>query len=207
MTVDLLCLVADKNIAAAVRGLLSKPRRLGITRIDHDVIVHPERDPGCFHNGPEFLRGMRSQADHGLVVLDHAWSGVPTDSASELEGQLEHGLALVGLEGTVRAIVIEPEIEAWVFSGSSHVPKALGWKGRRSMREALNEQDLWSSDQHKPADPKRAMEWALRQARIPRSSSIYGELATRVGTKNCTDRAFIRFRRILQEWFPAPPRD
>ena len=203
MKADLLCLVADKNIAAAVRGLLSKPKRLGITLIEHEIIVHPERDPGCFHHGPEFLRGMRSHAHHALVVLDHAWEGVPADSASDLESQLEDRLALVGLEGVARAVVIQPEVESWVFSESNHVPKALGWKGRRSLREALDAQGLWLIDQRKPSDPKGAMEWALRQARIPRSSSIYGELAMHVGTKNCKDRAFVKFRQILQAWFPV----
>ena len=204
MKVDLLCLVADKNMAAAISGLLSRPESLGTRAIKCRVETHPRRDPGCFHEGAEFLRGRHSEAEHAIVVLDHAWAGVPADSGHELEALLEGQLARAGIEGWARAIVIEPELEAWVFSGSIHVSEALGWKDRDpSLREALTSQSLWPDDHHKPPDPKVAIEWALRQVRVARSSSIYGELASKVSTTNCTDRAFVRFRQILQEWFPA----
>ena len=204
MTTDLLCLVADKNMAAAISGLLSRRKRLGIRPIEHDLIVHPQRDPGCFHQGTEFLRNFRTEAEHALIVLDHAWEGVPADSGPEVERQLEQRLAQAGMEDWARAVVIEPELEAWVFSGSSHVAAELGWTGpSRNLRRALHEQDLWPSGHDKPPDPKRAMEWALRRVAIPRSSSIYRQLAAKVGTKKCTDRAFVRFRGLLQDWFPA----
>lgn len=204
MTVDLLCLVADKNMAAAISGLLSRPESLGIRAIECRVERHPRHDPGCFHEGAEFLRGRHAEAEHALVVLDHAWAGVPADSGHELEALLEGQLAHAGNEGWAKAIVIEPELEAWVFSGSIHVSEALGWKDREpGLREALASQSLWRDEHHKPTDPKAAMEWALKQVRVPRSSSIYGELASRVSTTNCTDRAFVRFRDLLQDWFPA----
>ena len=204
MTLDLLCLVADKNMEAAVNGLLSKPKRLGIGNIEHRSLIHPEHDPGCFLRGPELLRNLRSEAARALVLLDRTWDGAPSGSGTELEEDLERRLSLAGLEGWARAVVIEPELEAWVFSGSSHVAEELGWSGRRpGLRKALESQLLWPTSQLKPPDPKVAMEWALRQAQKPRSSSIYGALAGAVGTKKCTDRAFVRFRGLLQDWFPA----
>ena len=204
MTADLLCLVADRNMSSAISGLLSRPESLGIQNIEYRLETHPRRDPGCFYEGAEFLGSQRSEAKHAIVVLDHAWSGVPADSGHELEALLDNRLARAGIEGWARAIVIEPELEAWVFSGSIHVSEALGWRDRDpSLREALTLQGLWPDDHHKPPDPKAAMEWALRQVRVSRSSSIYGELASRVSTTNCTDRAFVRFRQTLREWFPA----
>ena len=204
MTADLLCLVADKNMEAAVSGLLSRPRALGIRPIARELMVHPERDPGCFHNGVEFLRGLRSRAEHALVLLDLAWQGVPAESASELEGQLETNLARAGMTDWARAVVIEPELEAWVFGRSRHIPTALGWpESSEGLRSALAANGLWPAEDHKPPDPKAAMEWALRRVAIPRSSSIYRQLAVKVGTKKCTDRAFVRFRTLLQNWFPA----
>ena len=41
MTADLLCLVADKNMEAAVSGLLSRPRALGIRPIARELMVPP----------------------------------------------------------------------------------------------------------------------------------------------------------------------
>ena len=204
MTANLLCLVADKNMSAAISGLLSRPESLGIQTIEYRLETHPRRDPGCFHEGAEFLWSQRSEAEHALVVLDHAWAGVPASSGHELEVMLEDRLARVGIDGWAKAIVIEPELEAWVFSGSIHVSEALGWKDRDpGLREALALQSLWPDDRPKPPDPKAAIEWALRQVRVSRSSSIYGELASTVSTTNCTDRAFVRFRQVLQEWFPS----
>ena len=203
MTADLLCLVADKNMEAAVSGLLSRPRALGIRPVAREMMVHPERDPGCFHSGVEFLRGLRSRSEHALVLLDLAWQGVPADSGPEVETQLEERLARGGMDGWAKAVVIEPELEAWVFSDSSHVQTALGWAtGSTGLRDALETQGLWPAQAHKPPDPKMAMEWALRKARMPRSSSIYRQLAATVGTKKCTDRAFVRLRGLLRDWFP-----
>ena len=88
MTVDLLCLVADKNMEAAISGLLSQPTRLGIGPVSHRTIVHPERDPGCFLRGPEFLRGFQSEAAHALIMLDHAWAGAPVGPGEEMESDL-----------------------------------------------------------------------------------------------------------------------
>lgn len=204
MTADLLCLVADRNMSAAISGLLSRPESLGIQTIEYELETHPRRDPGCFYEGAELLVSQRSEAEHALVVLDHAWDGAPADSGHQLEALLEGRLAEAGIEGWARAVVIEPELEAWVFSGSIHVSEALGWKGRDpGLREALASQRLWPDDHDKPPDPKAAIEWALRQVRVARSSSIYGELASKVSTTNCTDRAFVRFRQTLREWFPA----
>jgi hypothetical protein len=47
------------------------------------------------------------------------------------------------------------------------------------------------------------MEAALRHLRRPRSSSIYAQLAERVGLERCMDPAFIRLKEVLQSWFSA----
>lgn len=200
---DLFCLVADKNMQAAVSALLDRPESLGIRAIQQESVVHDRRDPGCFHHAVDFLRGYRSRAEHALVILDYQWDGVPADSAAEVETLLETNLERNGMGGWARAVVVEPELEAWVFSGSPHVASVLGWSGRSpDLREALTGQELWATGVDKPDDPKAAMEWALKQVRHPRSSSIYRELASKVSTQYCTDRAFQRLRELLRDWFP-----
>ena len=54
--IDLFCLVADKNMEAAVSGLLDRPESLGIRRIERQVVIHDRRDPGCFHDAPDYSR-------------------------------------------------------------------------------------------------------------------------------------------------------
>jgi hypothetical protein len=45
------------------------------------------------------------------------------------------------------------------------------------------------------------MEAALREVRIPRSSSLYGQLAEKVGLQRCADESFRRFGNVLVSWF------
>lgn len=194
---------------AAVSALLDRPQSIGIRPVTHRIGTHPERDPGCFHKGPDFLRLFRSQARHALIILDFAWDGAPASTGIHLEKALDRKLNQAGMGEWAKAVVIDPELEAWVFAQSPHVARILGVEGTAAgLRKELENRALWARDEAKPRDPKAAMEWTLRQTRQPRSSSIYGRLATKVSTASCADRAFVRFRSQLQEWFPpeGPPR-
>lgn len=200
--IDLVCLVADKNLEAAIEGILRRPEALGIREVRFELIVHPHRDPGCFHQPTALLNGYRDRARHALVVLDQAWEGRPANTAVDLERLLEDSLSRSGLADWAHALVIDPELEIWVFSDSPHVEKALGWREDDApLRAALAAQDLWPGEQLKPPDPKAAVEWALRRAKKPRSSSIFRELAGKVSFSRCQDRAFLRLRQLLGEWF------
>ena len=201
---DLFCLVADRNMEAAVSGLLGRPKSLGIREIQYYVRVHGFRDPGCFHKPHDVLKLFRSNARQAIVMLDQAWDGVPCDSSEETEESLRQRLRMAGMSAWACPIVIEPELEAWVFSGSPHVESILGWSNRSPrLRDALEARGLWKAGDAKPQDPKAAMEWALSEVRVNRTSKIYGTLAQRVSTSNCTDRSFRRLRRLLRQWFPA----
>ena len=100
-------------------------------------------------------------------------------------------------------VVIEPELEAWVFSASPHVSRVLGWKDQSSvLREALKKRDFWKPGDPKPADPKAALKYVLGKTGKSRSSSLFRELAQKASTKGCQDRAFLRLKNLLQDWFP-----
>jgi len=203
---DLVCVAADRSIEAAMQAMLDRPEALGIRAITFETLVHPERDPGCFHDPAALLAGYGGRSEHALVVLDCAWDGAPINAAPELEAMLERRLATIAPPGWARAVVIDPELEAWVFSDSPHVATTLGWPGStEDLRSALEAERLWDSGRTKPNDPKRAMDWALRRARIPRSSAIFRKLASRVSFQRCQDRSFLRLREILREWFAAQP--
>ena len=204
MTLDLLCVVADKNIEAALRGLIGRTKALGIRDITAELLVHRHRDPGCFHRPGELLEVFKAEAAHALVVLDFAWEGVPSPTAELLEMQLQENLARQGYSPWAVALVIGPEIESWVWSPSPHVDAALGWRGRSpTLRQALRAQGLWPVGLPKPPDPKAAVEWALYRSHTPRSSSVYGQIARRASTRNCSDRAFVKLKETLRGWFPT----
>ena len=201
---DLVCLVADNSMQAAVSELLDRPHALGIRSITKEIPVHQERDSGCCYAPMKVLRAYRGSAKHALIILDHDWDGVPETTGAALESFIEERLERDGIEGWAVPVVIDPELEAWVFSDSPHVEKVLGWTNRNpTLREALEQQKLWGPKDSKPADPKAALEWVLKTAgRRPISSAYFRNLARRVSTKRCQDRAFLRFRKLLQDWFP-----
>lgn len=199
---DLVWLVADKNMEAAARGLLGRPAALAIRPLVCEIVVHPRRDPGCFHDARAILDGYRDRAEHALVMLDRAWEGAPAANAADVESQLEATLERgCGVEWA-KAVVIDPELEAWVFAQSPHVDRALGWEARQpSLRQMLEQSGLWPQQEDKPSDPKRAVEHALRAVHKPRSSSIYRQLAETVTLQGCQDRAFRRLTTLLRAWF------
>ncbi len=200
---DLAVLVPDKNMEAAVRGLLSRRRSLGLRPLRFEMYVHVERDPGCFLRGNDFLRPMAGRFAHGLILLDRVGSGQENKTRQSLEDLVTTRLASSGWGDRAKAIVLDPELEVWVWSDSPHVDRLLGWEGRRpDLRTWLRNERMWLAGESKPSDPKAAVQRVLRRVRKPRSSAVYEGLARSVSLRNCTDPAFVRFRQLLAEWFP-----
>ena len=200
---DLVILVPDKNIEFAVRGLLSRPESMGIRRPSYAIYAHPERDPGCRLRADDFLSVFAKQFSHALVIFDLEGSGGQDQGRKALEEDMEGRLARKGWTDCA-AIVIDPELEIWVWSDSPEVDSVLGWTGRNpSLREWLRDRNLLADDAVKPLRPKEAMEACLRESGRKRSSSIYEELASRVSFNRCTDPAFEKLKSILQTWFGA----
>lgn len=200
---DLLVLVADANIEFTIKGLLTRPQALGIRPITARVLPHPERDPGCLLRAPEFLRAFRNQYQHALVIFDREGCGRDTHSREELEAELERRLA-PHWGKLAAAVVLDPELEVWLWSDSPHVDRILGWEGREpDLRSWLVQEDYAEQREAKPGRPKEAVEHALRLARKPRSSALYRKLAGTVSFQRCTDPAFARLLDVLRIWFPA----
>jgi hypothetical protein len=201
---DLVILVADRNMEAAAGGLLSRPEALGITPVSRALFTHPERDPGCFLRGHEFLRPMQRRYARCLMMFDRAGSGREERTREDIERIVEERLSRSGWKGRCAAVVLDPELEAWAWASSPEVDACLGWQSRGpSLRRWLQDTALWPADAVKPYDPKAAIETALREVRKPRSSAVYGRLARQVSFERCADPAFLKFRRVLRSWFGA----
>lgn len=202
MSADLVILAPDKNMEAALRGIISRNESVGIPPISFDLFVHPERDPGCLHRAHDFLRPFLGSYDHALVVFDRIGSGQETLASTDLETTVLGKLSNSGWGDRAKVLVIDPELEVWVWSDSPHVADCLGWRERPDdMRSWLAHQQLWPLRDAKPHDPKHAVELVLRQVGRPRSSAIYGQLASTVSFQRCTDIAFRSLIATLQKWF------
>jgi hypothetical protein len=200
---DLVVLVADKNMEFAVKGILGRAQAMGTREPNSVIHVHPEKDPGCLLRGHEFLSLFQKQFAHAMILLDFEGCGQERSDREALEAAIEERLSQSGWGGRAAAVVIDPELEMWVWSDSQQVDAVLGWQGRSpDLRSWLKAKNFLQEGQAKPERPKEAMELALRTVRKPRSSTLYFQLARQVSVERCVDSAFLKLKTTLQAWFP-----
>ena len=205
---NLIALVADRDIQETLTRLFHRTEALGFSRFPFQITRHPGRDSGCRADAANFLRQFLHSHRHSLVVFDRKGCS-STSSREEIERGVESDLYRNGWERRARAVVIDPELEHWVWSGSSVVSSALGWEqGHDALRSWLSKKGLWDDGPPKPADPKAAMIHALQGAPRPnrrrRSARVFGEIAAGAPLGSCKDPAFEKLKATLREWFPDP---
>lgn len=201
MEKDLIVLVADKNMQFALDGLLSRYHALQIIPITYDIYVHPLRDPGVYRQSINFLRLFHKQYRYALVFLDREGSGQEQKSANQIEDEIRRNLENNGWPGRAEVIVFDPELEIWAWVNSPHVATSLGWNNFTSLETFVKERDFWTEEVSKPNRPKEAVEAALKEKRIQRSSAIYKKIASDASFRDCREPSFLRFKNVLRNWF------
>lgn len=202
----LIVLSADLDIQNAIQGLLMRHESLGFSPLslkdDVDFIRHPNHDSGCYINAAEYLRYAVRKYGHALVLFDREGCGKDHEIVDDLSTKVEEDMKLAGWTDPA-VIVLDPELEAWVWSCSPKVDEELGWKGASPpLRQWLKMAGFLEEGTVKPLRPKEALEAALRKVQKPRSARIYLNLARQVGLSRCNDRSFEKFRQVMTRWFP-----
>lgn len=208
---DLFVAVADLDAENTIKTLLGERQAaLGVKLQFNpdrppqgDLLRYSGRDSGCFKNAVNLLRAPQRTHRHAMLMFDHHGSGGEKQACDQIEADLEESLCANGWGvDKISVIVIEPELEAWVWSSSPQVARILGWP-HTQLHSFLKEAELWDDTASKPRDPKKAMELALKEKQKPRAAPIYAQLAAHVGVKQCHDRAFIKLKKTLKRWFPV----
>ncbi len=190
-------LVPDETVRKVIEALLERPQSLGISSVPQDqrkIIIDRQRDPGVYSRAHNFLRSNIQSYQYALVVFDREGCGQENRAAEELQQEVKDRLEQNGWKGRCEIVVIDPELEVWVWTRSRHVADVL-----RITPEELDE--LLSEG--KPVRPKETLEEILQRNRIPRSSDLYERLARQVSLRGCTDPAFQLLCETLRRWFPA----
>lgn len=200
---DLIVVVADIDAENAIEAVLHRRHSLGIRNISYDIRRHVQRDPGCRTAVDSLLRPVNSRYNHALVVFDWEGSGAENDTPEEIEGRVESALRRTGWGNRSAAVVIKPELEAWVWSDSPHVTTSIGWQERRlPVREWIKANtQYWPDGCEKPTRPKEALEACLREIHRSASPALFESIASSVSLSRCTDRAFGKFKSVLRNWF------
>jgi hypothetical protein len=193
---------ADKDAEFAIKELVRRPAALGIRSIDFDCFPHPRRDNGVFNEAHDFLRPFL-QWGYALVVFDREGCGHDDEPRDVLERVVEHKLAINGWPDRSRVVVLDPELEAWIWDSSYQVNRILNWPGGGDgLKRWICEEGFVRGGEFKPARPKEAFDAALRRRGIKHSSALFRDLAKEFKFENCGDAPFQRLVSALRGWFP-----
>ena len=204
MTADLVILTPDVDTEACLRGVFSRPRRLTHDDVRPRFLRHPRHDPGCRSDASPFLRSSAGGGACALVVFDLAGCGADDEDPAHVERYVEDSLR-PDWGDRARAIVVAPEIEAWLWSDSPHVAKAMGWSESTAVqRRWLQAEGLWPAELPKPPDPKSAFHRAVGRSRVIPGPGIFARIGREVGVDRCEDRAFTRLKTTLRAWYGEP---
>jgi len=211
--VELFVFVADADALRFVKGLLERPRALGIRTVIFEVVRHTERDSGMWVDGPETLRSMKrdKQMDRALVMLDYAGCGRDTAgkrlTAEKVEAALQKRLDTCTFKDRSAAIAMEPELESWLWKSPGLCGRYLSPDNPDRAGVAIKSEIARLGCDEATAIakcPKEVLESAFLsiRKRKPRASDFVELAALADPQAMRADRSFERFLRVLQEWFP-----
>lgn len=206
----LVILVADGTMQAVFRAFFRRERfadSLGCGNFDfspNDVVHDPRHTDGGVHlRCQELLRPFLQTHQRALVVLDRQFGGeLP---ALQIRAEMLQRLQRSGWQDRVDVIVIDPELEVWLWQDNPHISRFLRYSG--NLRADMTRSGDWASDAPKPHNPKDLFARLIRAGRAGTPMAVYSAIAGNVSIKGCIDPSFLAMRDRLRVWFPAGPLD
>jgi hypothetical protein len=200
---DLLVVVADQDAEFLLKTLLNRIQ--GIERLlpfTFDIVRHPQRDAGCATQLIDFVRSNIRDYKYLLVLFDYEGSGLETETCDSIESKIKESLNRNGWENKNACIVFKPELETWLWVNNTHLNAVTDWEDNQDIYKWIRERGFdFSNQTQKPVRPKEAFLTVLRKQSIPRSASLFSDLAKRASYRNCMDPSFNNFLRVIKEWF------
>ena len=201
---DIRILAADRDIESTITELFStRCSDLEIRQVEFEVRTHESHDAGCRTTAHNILRPFARTDKHCIVIFDKEGCGTEHLPREHIESEVENLLKINGWgEDRAACIVIDPEVESWIWAADSRVSEVLGWGSDFTvLSNWLVSKSLLAAGQLKPADPKTAYLQAISKSRIRRSPLRFKQLASMVDFRHCTDPAFHKLITTLQGWF------
>lgn len=197
---DLIICVPDKSIEYSLLAGLSRFESLGTRPFDFEIRVHTGRDGGVRKDGVSLVNLLRYHFSHALIVFDYEGSGAI--NASNIEREIDNLLAQTwGQCG--KAIVIEPEVDIWMWGSDTSLASVVSWNRDTRIRDWITEKGFELDSLNKPRRPKEALQFLLRETGKKKSAVNYKKIAESIGLGKCQDDSFLRMRNTLREWFPT----
>jgi hypothetical protein len=207
--------VPDGQMEAGLRAFFhnaSFHHKLGCAKFDIDwqsdddfFRVPGLTDPGVYQTAHDNLRPFQRTHEHALVLLDETFPGSP--GAAQIQESVSKNMRSSGwLDERFQVIVIQPMLEAWLWTDNQHVEKAFGHTRPPSLRQRMNTAHLWPEGTAKPVDLKAATVTAAGWGGKKSSAALFGAVfGSPRSLAECVEPGFIRLRETLQGWFPPTP--
>lgn len=161
-------------------------------------------DGGLWQHAHDNLAPFRQRYRHAMIVLDADFD--PHPGAESLVREISANLLAAGWpEDAFRVVVIDPELEAWLWAPNVNVAMAFGHDDFKEMQRMLAERNLWDEASPKPNDLKEARDVAAklggRRTAGPIFRSVFAGISRRA-CDLCEESGFRSLRAALQTWFP-----
>lgn len=207
---DCVFLLADGTMEAMLQGFFNRSGchqslETGVFNFDpREDIVSGTNDPRTYTQAHELLRSYQHTHRYAVIILDNDWEG--SRGVETIRTDIRRNMRACGWDDDrFEVIVIDPELENWIWQESQHIVDAFAYEGELTIRQWLREQEppMWLDGEAKPARPKEAVEKVLEMTGVPRSAAIYRQITERVSVRRCVDPAFLLLCESLRRWFPA----
>ena len=205
-------LVADGTMEQVLKSFLSRgylEGRLGCRTFDfdfpQDVVVdvrNGNTDGGVHRRAHALLHSYLRSHQNAVVMLDKNFGRrLP---AAVVRGEILHNLLHNGWSAEcVEVVVIDPELEVWLWQrGSPHIAREFRYNGSVSLEEFLEAEGLWPSAAVKPAKPKEVAGVLLQRYRAGPRMVVYRRIIENISIRGCQDLAFNLLAGALRRWFP-----
>ena len=211
MDMDLIILCPDGAWPQALRAILQRPSSLGIRQVNFECLTNPLRDSSL--QAVELLRQYVKSSRYALVVRDFHGSGWEEKGMEALHRRLIEGLTDSGWNaGRAEVLIADPELEGWLRLESEHLHALLESRARKN-RECISRwkelvQEGYAlyggfNTQGKAVQPKEVFRHVLRHYGIVPSNALFDYLAKKESLHRCVVPSFVRFVKLMQQWFPA----
>lgn len=211
---DIIFHIADQHMEAGFRAFFARDNWhhvLGCSRFEID----PESERDIFRRGGYTDGGIWKHAHnnlmlfkedyrHAVIVLDADFE--PHPGVEKLREDITNNMLGAGwAEGSFCVVVIDKELEAWLWAPNVNVAKAFGHNDFDQMRAALAQKNLWDEGAPKPNDLKAARDLAARLGGKRTGGPIFRGVFEGISKRACDlcqENGFITMRNALQTWFP-----
>lgn len=215
---DIVFLVADGEMQATVEGFFENPafeQRLGCAKFEfdtkQDLIKHPRKDPGVYQDGHNLLKSYVATHNYAVVMVDFAFNdNLQTMDYQQFCNNIKANMIAAGWpEGRFFVMAINPELEVLMWqANTSRIEQIFDYPRERediSLRDWLQQRNLWNANDLKPSDPKAAIDKARNQSwgRKKTHSQLFKRIAKDVSFRGCIDESFNGLLQQIRAWYPG----